>query len=147
MITRRILLTLTLLAALLPARAGSGPFRGVLGCEPLGLSLVIDLYGQRLTVPGDEALGEVAGYLADSRDSRKWIVVEAETRGEREALLTIVNDYGSEDLTATLTYLGEGRYRLRQERGSSIKVVRDRKFVKIPSTIELLDERVRIQKK
>ena len=61
-------------------------------------------------------------------------MVEAEIQGNK-ALLTIVNDYGSEDLTATLIHNTDGTFTLRQDSGSAIKIVKDRKWVKIPKVI------------
>lgn len=134
----RIISAIALLVWLLPAvrvMAQQRPFTGRLAGSAHSVSLTINLYDQDVLVPGGEMFGEVAGYLGDSLDSRKWIIVGVEIKKPTEALLTIVNDYGSEDLTATLTALPDGTYRLRQETGSSIKVVRGRKFVKLPSTI------------
>ena len=46
----------------------------------------------------------VPGFFGALRDSRKWLVTDAKIVGKNKAKLDIINDYGSEDLTATLTY-------------------------------------------
>ena len=63
----------------------------------------------------------------------------AKIDGKNSATLEIVNDYGSEDLTATLTYNPEdGSYVLKQKSGSRIKIVVNRKWVKIPTELKLV---------
>jgi hypothetical protein len=51
--------------------------------------------------------------------------------------LQLINDFGSEDLTATLTRKNDSVYVLRQEGGNPIKVPRNGKWQKLPKTIEL----------
>ncbi|MBF1461202.1 MAG: hypothetical protein HXN63_07725, partial [Prevotella pallens] len=67
--------------------------------------LDIDLYKQDIIIPGQEIFGEVPGYLGAKRDTRKWIIVDLGIKGN-VATLDIINDYGSENLVATLTYNG-----------------------------------------
>ena len=51
--------------------------------------------------------------------------------------LALINDYGSEDLTATLTRKNDSIYVLKQEDGSSLKVpVKGGKWQKLPKTLE-----------
>ena len=53
------------------------------------------------------------------------------------ANLEIINDYGAEDLTATLSYNPKDSvYTLKQNAGSTIKIARNRKWVKLPSTMQ-----------
>ena len=100
--------------------------------------MVIDLYRGGITVPGQDIFGEVDGYLGNLDDSRKWLVTEAHINTPTEATLALTNDYGSEDLTATLSYADkEQLYILRQEHGSSLKVVINRKWNKLPKTLKL----------
>ena len=98
--------------------------------------LDIDLYAQNVTVPGQEVLGAMCGYFGAVRDSRKWLITSAKVDGGTKAELEIVNDYGSEDLTATLTYCPDGnRYVLRQTGGSRLRIVVNRKWVKLPNEL------------
>ena len=53
----------------------------------------------------------------------------------RTAKLQIVNDYGSEDLEATLTLEKDGTYLLTQGSGSTLKIARNRKWVKMPKKL------------
>jgi hypothetical protein len=48
----------------------------------------------------------------------------------------MINDYGSEDLTASLTIKDDSIYVLRQEDGSTLKVPKNGKWQKLPKTLE-----------
>ena len=93
--------------------------------------LDIDFYKQDIIIPGQEIFGEVPGYLGAKRDTRKWIIVDYSISGNA-AKLTIINDYGSEDLEASLTYNGDGTYTFKQIKGSTIEIVVNNKWVKLP---------------
>lgn len=85
-------------------------------------------------MPGQEVFGKVAGYLGAKRDTRKWIISDVTIKGNT-ATLTIINDYGSEDLVATLTRNADGTYTLKQVEGSTIRIVVNNKWVKLPKTM------------
>ena len=52
------------------------------------------------------------------------------------AYLVIINDYGSEDLEAKLTFNPhDGTYTLERTEGSTIKIVVNRQWVKIPKKL------------
>ncbi len=94
----------------------------------------LNLYDNDIIVPGQDILGALPGYLGARRDPRKWLVLESAIDG-KTATLTIVNDYGSEDLQASLTPNGDGTYTLTRLSGSTIKIVVDRKWVKLPKKL------------
>ncbi len=94
----------------------------------------LNLYDNDIVVPGQDILGALPGYLGARRDPRKWLVLESVIEG-KTATLTIVNDYGSEDLQASLTPNGDGTYTLTRLSGSTIKIVVDRKWVKLPKKL------------
>ena len=77
----------------------------------------------------------MAGFFGDKRDSRKWLFTSAEIINSTSARIAVVNDYGSEDLIATLTKQSDGTYVLKQEKGSTLKIARDRKWVKMPKLL------------
>ena len=52
------------------------------------------------SLPGQELFGEMPGYFGDRRDSRKWLITDADIEG-KTAHLSIINDYGSEDMKST----------------------------------------------
>lgn len=107
--------------------------------EDYKVYLVLDLNGEGVNVPGQEVFGKVPGYFGAVRDSRKWLITSVEMKNKYIAKLDIVNDYGSEDLTATLIYNSKDRcYTLKQDSGSRLKIVVDRKWQKIPQEIKLV---------
>lgn len=93
--------------------------------------LDIDLYKPSILIPNQEVFGKVPGYLGAKRDTRKWIIVDYSISGNT-AKLAIINDYGSEDLEASLTYNGDGTYTFKQIKGSTIEIVVNNKWVKLP---------------
>ena len=103
------------------------------------VNLDIDFYHKNLKVPGQEVFGEMPGYFGDRLDSRKWLITDADVDG-KIAHLSIINDYGSEDLVADLVLLSDGTYELQQKEGSSIKIARNRKWVKIPKKLVFIKE-------
>ena len=78
------------------------------------------------------------GFLRSDDDSRCWIITSSEVNEKKHtANLEIINDYGSEDLTATLSYNPkDSTYTLKQNVGSTIKIARNRKWVKLPGTMQ-----------
>ena len=94
----------------------------------------IDFYHNNITVPRQEIFGEVPGYFGAVRDTRKWIISDAVIKGKK-AILTIINDYGSEDLKAELKRNSDGTYTLTRLEGSTMKIVVNNKWVKIPKEI------------
>jgi hypothetical protein len=51
--------------------------------------------------------------------------------------MQMINDFGSEDLTATLERKNDSIYILKQGEGSTIKVPHNGKWRKLPKTLEL----------
>ena len=94
----------------------------------------IDFYHNNITVPRQEIFGEVPGYFGAVRDTRKWIISDATIKGKK-AVLTIINDYGSEDLKAELKRNSNGTYTLTRIEGSTMKIVVNNKWVKIPKDL------------
>lgn len=117
-----------------PATADT-TFCGTLVNDEYQVWLDIDFYAKDILVPDQELFGELAGYLGARRDPRKWLITDAEILSPNAAQLEIINDYGSEDLTATLTLLPDGSYQLRQNDGSPIRIVVNRKWLKLPKTL------------
>lgn len=132
-----------LLAALLLCHAAvcaaqgkdSTIFKGEAWNDQYDVYIRFDLYKQTVTIPQQEIFGQVAGFFGDKHDGRKWPFVEAEITTPTTAKLTIVDDYGSADLTATLTAQDDSTFVLRQESGSTIRIARNRKWVKMPKTL------------
>lgn len=105
--------------------------------ETENISISINLYDQNIIVEGQEMLGEMAGYISADYDFRLWLIVSAEITSEDKAVLIIINDYGSEDLKAQLTFNNSNStYTLKQLQGSTIKFAKNKKWIKPPKELQ-----------
>ena len=96
----------------------------------------INLYEENVKIPGQDILGETFGYLKKNTDSRVWAITGVEiSKDGKKATLEMVNDYGSEDLTAELTMQDDGTYMLKQIEGSTLKVAGKGKWIKLPKIL------------
>ncbi len=118
------------------AQNDSKAFRAYLENKEFDIYLRINFYEKNIVIPGQEYYGELPGYLGKLHNPFCWVIVDAQMKDEREATLSIINDYGSEDLTATLSRENDSIYTLRQGQGNSIRIPRDRKWFKLPRNIE-----------
>ena len=98
--------------------------------------LRINLYDQDVTVPGQELYGKLPGYLGKLHNSFCWVITSCEIKDEKKAELQLINDFGSEDLTATLSRENDSIYVLKQGSGNTIKVPNNGKWQKLPKTLE-----------
>lgn len=134
---RKLIVLCAMCATIFTAFAQSvkeNTFCGYLYNDDYKVYLKIDFLNN-ITVPGQEVFGTMPGYLGALRDSRKWLITSADIIDAKTANIAITNDYGSEDLEATLECTEDGSYLLRQTSGSRIKIVVDRKWVKLPSEL------------
>jgi len=98
----------------------------------------IDFYDQCISVPGQELYGELPGYLGKKNNSFCWVITSAEVKDNKTARISLINDYGSEDLNAELTLKNDSVYVLKQLDGSTLKVPKNGKWMKLPKTLELI---------
>lgn len=111
------------------------PFRAYLYNNEYEVYLRIDFYDETITIPGQELYGQLPGYLGKKNNSFCWVITSAKIQ-DRTAHLAMINDYGSEDLTAVLTAKNDSLYELRQVEGSTLKVPKNGKWQKLPKTLE-----------
>ena len=138
-----IKLTIILLFALLGMgsaaaqdNAKARAFEGRVYNEEFKVFIVMNAYDQDIVVPGQEIFGEMAGYFRSDDDARCWLITSMKVaENGSSAKLSFTNDYGSEDLTATLTIRKDGTYELKQIEGSTLKIARKNKWVKMPKTL------------
>lgn len=135
---KKTIATMLLLLSLLQANAQEkrGPFRAYLFNKEYNVFLKIDFYKQNITVPGQDLYGELPGYLSKRSNTFCWLITSVEVKGNT-ATLQMINDYGSEDLTATLTAESDSVFVLKQIDGGTLKVPNNGKWQKLPKTIEL----------
>lgn len=117
------------------SKADSSVFVGRIENNEYQVYIVMDFYRKNITCPRQEIFGQNPGYFGAVRDTRKWIIEDSSIKGNT-ASLVIINDYGSEDLEAKLTYNPhDGTYTLERTEGSVIKIVVNRQWVKIPKKL------------
>ena len=122
-------------AATMMAQTDSTTFKGYLYNDEYKVYLKIDFYKQNITVPGQEVYGELPGPFGARRDPRLWLITDAKVdkKGKR-ATVSIINDFGSEDLTAALYPNPDGTF----------KSVVNRKWLKIPAKLILKKDPKRV---
>ena len=109
-------------------------FKGRIENAEYQVWIEMNFYENNVKVPQQAVLGELPGYFGAKRDSRKWLILDTDIKGNI-ATITLVNDYGSEDLVATLTRNSDGTYTLAQKSGSTLKIAVNNKWVKIPKKL------------
>ena len=136
--TNKKLLTvlLLMLSTMALAQKERNSFRAYLYNNEYEVYLRINLYEQNVEVPGQELYGQLPGYLGKLHNSFCWVITACEVKDEQKATLQLINDYGSEDLTATLTRENDSIYTLKQGAGSTIKVPQKGKWQKLPKTLK-----------
>ena len=133
-----ILLIMAALAALnITAQNEQDSFRAYLYNNEYNVYLRINFYDQDIEVPGQPLYGQLPGYLGKKNNPFCWVIVSCKVENEKNAEMQLINDYGSEDLTATLTRQNDSIYVLKQKSGSNIKVPNKGKWMKLPNTFEL----------
>ncbi len=119
----------------------SRPFEAKIYNSEYQMYIKMNLYDKDIIVGQDESiLGELPGYFWTKRDTRKWYIIDATLINDHQAELAFVNDFGSEDFTAILTFDEDGGYTLERQEGSKLKIVVNSKFVKIPKTVRFFKE-------
>ena len=119
------------------AQQDNTAFRAYLYNNEYDVYLRINFYDQDVTIPSQELYGELPGYLGKKNNSFCWVITSCKVESEKKATLQLIDDFGSEDLTATLTRKNDSIYVLRQGNGNPIKVPSKGKWQKLPKTIEL----------
>ncbi len=112
-------------------------FRAYLYNNDYEVFLHINLYNQNIEVPQHELYGPVPGYLGKLHNSFCWVITSCQVKDDKKAELQLINDFGSEDLTASLERLSDSIYILKQVSGSTMRVPHKGKWRKLPKTLEL----------
>jgi hypothetical protein len=124
------------MSATLFAQGDKRSFRAYLINNEYNVYLRINFYDQNVEVPGQELYGKLPGYLGKQHNSFCWVITSCNVKDEQHAELQLINDYGSEDLTASLTRKNDSVYVLKQLEGNTIKVPNKGKWQKLPKTLE-----------
>lgn len=127
---------LLLLCNTIWAQEKGDSFRAYLYNNTYNVYLRINFYDQDVSVPGQELYGKLPGYLGKQHNSFCWVITSCDIKNEKKAELRLINDFGSEDLKATLTRENDSIYILKQGEGNTIKVPHKGKWQKLPKTLE-----------
>ena len=125
-----------MLAAIAVKAQTDGPFRAYIYNKDYQVYMRINLYNQDVVIPGQELYGNLPGFLGKQLNSFCWVITSCKMESDKQAELQLINDFGSEDLKATLTCVDDSTYVLRQGSGSTLKVPHKGKWRKLPKTIE-----------
>lgn len=134
---RRLLLAAGLILCSSTLFSQTKPFMGELRDEEHHIFLKINLYDKDITIPGQSIYGNLPGYLGNSKSNYIWMITKSEMPTATKATIQLINDFGSEDATCSLIQDNDSTYTLKQEEGSTIKMVENRKYVKLPKVIIL----------
>ena len=132
-----VLAALLLIPVLGNAQKIQEPFRAYLYNNEYDVYLRIDFYDESITIPGQELYGKLPGYLGKKNNSFCWVITACDIKSDKKATMLLINDYGSEDLKATLTRKNDSIYVLQQNAGNTIKVPRNGKWQKLPKYVVL----------
>jgi hypothetical protein len=136
---KQILIALMLVMAVAAkAQTDSTAFRAHIYNKEYDVSMHLNFYDQDIEVPGMELFGQLPGYLTNGHSVFCWLVTEAEMEDDHAARLVMVNESGSEDLTASLTQVNDSTYTLHQLKGSTLKVLKGKKWQKLPSNMTFI---------
>jgi len=133
----KIILTLALFFVALNAIGQDSIFNGKIVNNEYNIYICMNFYNPNIVVPGQSVYGKLPGYIGTTKSNYVWLITSAKIKDKNTSSLSLINDYGSEDLTCTLSFNADSTYTLKQEDGATLKIVADRKYVKIPKTIIL----------
>ena len=112
-------------------------FRAYLFNKEYGVFLKIDLCDESITIPGQDFYGSLPGDIGKKANNFIWLITNAEIK-EKKAKLTMINEFGSEDLIASLVRENDSLYVFRQEEGSQLKLSQNGKWQKMPKKMEFI---------
>ena len=132
-----LLLLLQLYCTTLFAQDEKQTFRAYLYNNEFSVYLRINFYDQDVEVPGQPLYGKLPGYLGKEHNSFCWVITSCKIKKDNEAEMSLINDYGSEDLQASLCCHNDSTYVLHQLKGSTLKIPKNGKWQKLPKYLVL----------
>ena len=135
MIKVLVLSLLTACSLNLSAQQESKPFKGYFWNEEYKVYLKINLHDSDISVPSHELFGTLPGYLGKQYNNFFWLITDSKVN-KQKATISLINDFGSEDLKATLSLKGDSIIIFKQGNGSTLKVPYKGKWQKLPSQLE-----------
>ena len=132
-----LLLLLQLYCTTLFAQDEKQTFRAYLYNNEYDVYLRINFYDQDIEVPGQPLYGKLPGVLGKLHNSFCWVITSCKIKKDNEAEMSLINDYGSEDLQASLFCHNDSTYVLHQLKGSTLKIPKNGKWQKLPKYLVL----------
>lgn len=123
------------------AQRDSTSFKGYFYNSEYDVYINMNLYDKNISVPNHTLFGDLPGYLGKRMNNFYWLITSGKVKSANKAELSLINDYGSEDLKATLNKKNDSTYILQQESGSVLKVANKGKWQKLPKELELKKKR------
>ncbi len=140
---RTFLILVVLLNCLIAVAQNDKTWERTIYCNNYNIYIVMNFYDKDVTIPGQEFMGKMDGYLGDYEDFRRWLILDSEFIDDNTVEMAMINLEGSEDLKATLTHNPDDTYTLKQGKGSTLKIARRQKWVKLPKNITFTTVRVK----
>ena len=97
----------------------------------------INLIDKDILVPGQEILGELDGYFGSTQSSHIWPITSSEVEGST-AKIEVINNYGSEDFTASIILKDNNSLEFKHLKGSTFKFPVSKKWQKLPSKLTFI---------
>ena len=94
----------------------------------------INFVDKDILVPGQEILGELDGFFGSTQSSHIWAITSSDIKGDT-AQIEVINNYGSEDFTATIIIKNDGTLEFKHLSGSTFKFPVNKKWQKLPSKL------------
>jgi hypothetical protein len=132
----RKILFILLLSFYFVSSQAQKPFEGYLYNDEYKIYLQINLYDKDILVPGQEVFGNLDGYLGSKQCNQVWAITSSKVTSDKTATISLINNYGSEDLTATLTCDNDSSFTYRQTDGSTLKFPVHSKWQNIPKNLK-----------
>ncbi len=112
-----------------------GPWKFRMVNPEAQINLHIDLYEESIEVPGMSMFGPMNGYINGKGVYGVWMVTTCKIKSDKEAVIHLSNDLGSETQVVELTLQNDSTCIFEQVNGNVIKKAVNRKLVKIPSKL------------
>ena len=97
----------------------------------------INFIDKDILVPGQEILGELDGYFGSTQSSHIWPITSSEVEGNT-AKIEVINNYGSEDFTASIILKNNNTLEFKHLKGSTFKFPVNKKWQKLPSKLTFI---------
>ncbi len=127
------LLCAAVFAVLSMCASAQTEFTGLYSCKELNASLTLNLVEKNIALK-DLDFDETYGYMKGNLNGT-WVVLKVKKADSKKALVRMVSDIGvdAQDVEFSLTKEGDLIMRLQGEQ--NIKMVADRKYVKLPKEV------------